>query len=417
MAQEPRQMPQQVSEENIGVTELEQDWRNLPDPRPPVSRWLFFFVGLAIIIACIFSGVWYYYKNIIPEKMYARAENYLMDGDYAGAYRLFEEVYEVKPKRKDVVYNLARCLENMGRFEAAANRFAEQLDKVPYDSKTMLALGKLYLYRLNEPQKGMELIEQGAKKSDTPESWETVVQAAKTLNDREKIISALVKEAKKEKQAEKIAAIAKRLYATEAYEQALLCYNRALDENRQLEAAISGVAMSREKLGLPDSEEHTITPAKGIGKIKIGESKSKVKELLGSPEKKLFPEFAANGEFAGQRAEIWCYGINTPDKLRIIFHDGKVLEIETASLSFKTEEGLGLVSFSDPRFANRLEFSPAKDSKTVIYTLKEGGLSFYAETDKNGNLSVRYRKLRVFKGKQSQTDNEEGLTLLNLREK
>lgn len=417
MADDTRKMPEKVSEENIGVTELEQDWRNLPDPRPPVSRWVFFFTGMAIIIAAMLSGVWYYYKNIIPEKTYARAENYLKDGDFAGAYRLFEEVYEVKPKRKDVVYNLACCLENMGRPQAAANRFAEQLEKVPYDGKTMIALGNLYLCQLNKPQAGIQLIFKGAENIDTGESWETAVQAAKKLNDRDKIISALVKESQKQKDAQEIANTAKRLFAMQAYQEALDAYNRALDKDNGLDAALYGVKAAREKLGLPDSEEHTIVPSKSLGKIEIGATKDEIKELLGSPEKKTFPEFSSKGDMAGQRAEIWCYGINTPDKLRIIFFKDKVLEIETASTNFKTETGLSLLTFTDLRFANLFETVRAKNSKVMIYSLKDGGLAFFAEIAPNGKISDKLRKLRIFKKQQSQIDNADGITLLNLHEK
>ena len=57
MADEIKKMPDEVSADKMGITQAEEDWRNLPDPRPPVSRWVFFFAGMMIIIACALSGM------------------------------------------------------------------------------------------------------------------------------------------------------------------------------------------------------------------------------------------------------------------------------------------------------------------------------------------------------------------------
>jgi len=417
MAEEPRKMPEEVSEDNIGVTQIEEDWRNLPDPRPPVSRWLFFFVGVAIIIAFASSGLWYYHKNVVPEKRFARAANYLNDGDYTGAYRLFIEVYEVKPKRKDVIYNLGRCLEKMERYDAAANRYQEQLKKVPYHAKAMQKLGALYVFRLGRPEEGILLLQRGAKKLNTPEAWENVVAASKKLNDRDEIINALKEEVRIQKNADGINALAKRMFALQAYSEALDAYQKALSKDKNSEEAINGIKATRIQLGLPDTPEHTITPGKAMGKIELDSSKEQVKSQLGSPEKKLFVKLAGSSEYANEEAEIWYYGLEKPDKFRIIFINGKAAEFETASADFKTEEGLGVSTFTEERFADSFEKLPAKTGKAVIYNAKDGGLAFYAATDRKGNISDRYRKLRVFKGKQSAFDNAERFFLLNLREK
>lgn len=414
---EPRKMPEQVSEENIGVTQSEQDWRNLPDPRPPVSRWVFFFVGLAIIIAFALSGLWYYHVNIVPEKRFARAVNYLNDGDYTGAYRLFVEVYEVKPKRKDVIYNLGCCLEQMGRYEAAANRYREQLKKVPYHAKAMQNLGALYVFKLDNPEEGMTLLKRGAEKLNTVQAWENVIAAAKKLNNRDEIINALKKESDIQKNPDEIVAVANRLFALQAYEEALDTYKKALDKDGKSQEAQAGIKTAREKLGLPDSTEHTIIPGSAFGKIELDSSKEQVKEQFGSPEKKLFTKYTGRGEYANEQVEIWSYGLKTPDKFSIIFIKGKAVEIETASKNFKTEEGLSVENFTDERFAEEFNKQSSKESHAVIYTLKDGGLAFYAETDRKGNISDRYRKLRVFKTKQSAFDNAKRFLLLKLHEK
>jgi len=414
MAEEARKMPEEVSEEKIGITQIEEDWRNLPDPRPPVSRWVFFSVGLAIIIAVALSGLWYYHKNVVPERRYARAVNYLQDGDYVGAYRLFEEVYEVKPKRKDVIYSLGRCLEKMERYDAAAARYREQLDKVPYHGKAMQRLGALYVFKLGKTDEGLALIKKGAEKLDTPEGWENVVLATIKLNNKEETVNALNKEAGTEKDAAKITALADRLFALEAYEQALDAYEKAFGKDKNIQSAANGIKAARLALGLPDTPEHTVTAGKALGTIKLESSKKQVKEQLGSPEKKLFVKVGA-GEYQGETAEIWYYGLEKTDKFRIIFIKEKAVEIETASEDYKTEEGLGIATFTDERFADRFEKQPVNNSKTVIYTAKDGGIAFYAETGRKGRL--RYKKLRIFKGSQSGLDNAEGLLLLKQREK
>jgi len=418
MAEEPRKMPEEVSEEKIGITQIEEDWRNLPDPRPPVSRWVFFSVGLAVIIAVALSGLWYYHKNIVPEKRYARAVNYLQDGDYTGAYRLFEEVYEVKPKRKDVIYNLGCCLEKMERYEAAAARYREQLKKVPYHGKAMQKLGSLYILRLGKADEGFALVKKGAEKLDTPEGWEAVALSAMKLNNKEETINALKEETDAEKDAEKITALADRLFALQAYEQALEAYEKAFDKDKNGQTAANGIKAARTELGLPDSPEHTVTAGKSLGVIKIGNSKKQVKERLGSPEKKIFVTLPDTGKYASLQAEIWCYNLDKSDKFRIIFIKDEVVELETASSDFKTEDGICTLTFTDEKSAHKFEKQPVNNAKAVIYTAKDGGMAFYASTDRKGNISSRYsRKLRVFNGKQSAFDNAEGLFLLNLREK
>ncbi len=410
MSDEIKKMPAEVSEDQIGITKEELNWKNLPDPRPPVSRWVFFFAGMAVIIACMLSGLWYYRTSIVPEKLFARAENYLTDGDYIGAYRLFEEVYEARPKRKDVIYNLGVCLEGMERFEAAANRYKEQIKKIPFDGRAMQKLGALYFSKLGKKEDGYALIVKGAEKLKTAEGWELAANSADGYKDKEEVISLLTKQLEREKEAESICAVSKRLYGLEAYKESLDGYEKALDKDENSAAAQDGIKAARTALGLPDSKEHTIIPGKALGNVEIGDDKEEVKKAMGgkSPEKKSFISMGS-----GKETEIWDYNLEAPDKFRIIFTDGKVAEIETGSHLYKTEEGLGIKNFDEERFAETFERSDSEKG-IAIFTAREGGITFYAAT-RRGRLSDRYRKLRVYDGRESATDNTKGLTLLNLR--
>ena len=397
-----RKMPQTVTQDQIGATQAEQDWRNLPDPRPPVSRWLFFFVGIAIILAVAFSGLWYYHKNIVPERLFDRGENYLRDGDYSGAYRLFERVYEVKPKRKDVIFRLGNCLEKMERFDSAANRYLEHLQKLPDDPKALVALGALYIEKLDKADEGFAKLKQGAQKLKNENVWEQVIVFAKQLNKQEEVINALTQKIKLEKAQDALCQDAKRLFSLGAYEQALSGYKKAqkAKDSDEIKASINACLKA---LGLPDSKEHTIIAGKALGEIEIGDSKKEVKEKMGgaSPDKKLFIPFGEKAATDELPAEIWYYNLATAEQFRIIFKDEKVLEIETASNVYKTEAGLCTSNCTDERFADTLE---KQDSETATtYKAKKGGLSFYLYKNKKGKLTDKIT-VRIHKGEKSVFD-------------
>ena len=416
MADEIKKMPDEVSADKMGLTQAEEDWRNLPDPRPPVSRWVFFFAGMLIIIACALSGIWYYQTSIVPEKIFARAENYLLDGDYTGAYRLFEEVYETRPKRKDVIFNLGLCLEKMGRFEAAANRYSEHLKKLPDDGKALIQLGNLNFQQLGKKDEGYALLKQGAAELDTAEAWENVVQAAKSFKPEE-LAEALEKQLKLAKKTDEILAVSKRLAGTGAYKEALGGYEKALDKDKTSEGAQNGVKAMREKLGLPDSKEHTVIPGKALGLVKIGESKQKVKEAMGgkSPDKKLFVQLPEETEELGKELEIWDYNTEQPDRFRIIFIKDKAAELETAASTYKTEDGLSIDNCCTDEQCKAQRDETQKN--VLIFSDQTKGLSFYVPVNRKGVPSKTARKLRVHKGEKSVLDDIPELALADRRKK
>lgn len=418
MSDEIRKMPAEASEEQIGVTKAELDWKNLPDPRPPVSRWVFFFAGMTILIACIISGIWYYNTSIIPEKLFARGENYLMDGRYADAYNLFEHVYERRPKRKDVIYNIGRCLEAMESYEPAANRYREHINKAPYDGRAIQTLGALYFYKMDKKDEGYALLIRGAEKLDTAEGWENTAQAADGFKDIEEVAAHLTKALKYAKKSDVICRISQKFYDLEKYKEALEGFEKALDKDKKSAQAAEGIKAAKTALGLPDSPEHTIIAQKSIGKIEIGNSKKDLYKNMGEADKTVTATFRVKNEKGGtdeKQAEILYFGTKTADSIRAIICEDKVIEIETSSDIYKTEDGLCVANFDEERFTDKLEHK-ASVRRTAIFTAKDGGLTIYAQTNRSGHLT-KHRALRVHAGDQSATDNADRLYLLNLREK
>ncbi len=112
--------------------------------------------------------------------------------------------------------------------------------------------------------------------------------------------------------------------------------------------------------------DYIIVPGRSLGNTKIGESKAEVLKRLGKPS----------------QIDEDCFRYHSKDKkqyVEIHFNKGKVEEIKFTSSSFDTIEGINIKNFSEAKFND--QFDKWKFQWRYIqlrYTLKTGGLTFYA---------------------------------------
>lgn len=66
---------------------------------------------------------------------------------YREAGALYLKVLKLRPERKDVLYQIAYCLEMTGKKDEAVSRYEEHLKMMPHDVKALLRLGWLYMER------------------------------------------------------------------------------------------------------------------------------------------------------------------------------------------------------------------------------------------------------------------------------
>jgi len=389
--------PEVVPEEQTGVTEEERMWALKKEPRPPVPRFVFALAALAVLIAFIGGGFWYYRKNVLPEEYYKDASSLFKQERYAEALPLYEKVLKLRPERKGVLYQIAFCLEKTGRIDEAIARYEEHLAIMPGDGKAMLRAGLLYAEK-GDYEKGLPMLKKSAERTKDPEVWQELCNAALKAGDRDLAVEALVKQAELFKDPEKVLAASKSLMDLKAWEEALFGYNRftkiAPDDRRGIHGANAAKAM----LGYPTDTNLIVVPGKSIGKVRLGASKEDVRAALGRPDIKRFTQVSDGSDIQGAAAEIWVYDKSMPKRgLSIIFIGGKVREVVSSSSAYKTEDGLGLSNFLLAKNARKFESRETTKNGAVICTIKGGGLTFYASGLTSDGTDAKYKKLRLHK--------------------
>lgn len=161
---------------------------------------------------------------------------------------------------------------------------------------------------------------------------------------------------------------------------------RKAEMNRILRALVFAAAMLAAGLLYPPApcmaakDDCLIVPGRSLGRISLGMDRAAVLSALGKPA-------AGSGDSLTYRAE------KEGHTLTIHLKEGRVIQVDFTSPSFRTRDGLGIASHEEPAFASlfnkwmmRGRFFNAR------YTLKTGGLTFYhLNCDSAGNPDFPYR--------------------------
>lgn len=390
--------PEIVPDEQTGVTKEEQEWGLKKENRPPVPKYIFGVIAIIILAVFLGGSLWYYRTNVLPEKYYQRATSQFKLENYSEAYLLYEKVLKLRPERKNILYQMAFCLEKTGKIDEAIDRYEEHLKTIPSDGKALVRMGWLYTQK-NNFKKGLPALKEGASKLKDAYAWTLLSEAAIRSKNNASAVEALVKQIELFKKPEQVLTCSKMLMGLGAWKDALKGYEKfsklAPDDKR----GIHGANAAKIMLGYPTDPNLVINPGKSVGMVILGESKEKIKSKLGSPDLKVFKKVGETSILTNNNAEIWSYNKTMPKiSLRIIFLDGKVREIETRSDEYKTATGLGLTNFLLPKNAKRLEWKKEAPGNSVICLAKGGGLSFVAAGLNSEGTEAKYKKLRIHKG-------------------
>ena len=128
-----------------------------------------------------------------------------------------------------------------------------------------------------------------------------------------------------------------------------------------------------------------------------------------SPDAKEFGTVGGKSMLADRPVEIWNY--DGSRAMRIIFIDGEVHEIETASPLYKTEDGLGLSNFLLAKNEGKFKWKRDTRASVLVCLAKGGGLTFYAYGLAPDGASAEETKLRVHRGDMS-IDGVNGFSLM-----
>lgn len=405
--------PEVVPEEQTGMTKEEREWGLKKENRPPVPRYVFAVIAGLILALFLGGSLWYYRTSVLPEKYYQKAAAQFKLENYQQAYDLYGKVLKLRPERKNILYQMAFCMEKIGKIDKAITHYEEHLKTIPSDGKALLRIGWLYTQK-NNFDKGLPALKSGAEKLKDPYAWALLSEAAIISKNREAAAEALVKQTELFKEPEQVLTCSKMLMGLGAWEEALKGYERFSELVPEDKRGVHGANAAKAMLGRPTDPRLIIRPGKSIGLVEIGDTKEEIKSKLGVPEGKEFRKVGGKSILSNDTAEIWSYSRTMPGKgLRIIFINGKVREAEARSGDYKTETGLGLTNFLLSKNASRLEWRKEGADNTIVCLAKGGGLTFYAAGLNSEGTDAKYRKLRVHKGNSS-IDSVEGFSLLDL---
>lgn len=390
--------PETVPEEQKGLTEAERSWSAQKPQRPRVPRKVFVAAALVLLAAFAGGGWWYYRANVLPEEYYMRAAQLFKAGDYAGAEELFDKIKKLRPERRDLFYYKAYCRERQGDKANAVKYYEEHLKSAPEGVKAMVRLGWLYLDR-REYDAALKWFREAAKQENKDAAlWRLTAEAAEKSGDKAEASAAWLEAAQNGENAEEIMACGKSLLRLGDYRAAMAAYELAAKAAPGDKAPLHGLAAAKAMLGLPTNPRLVIAPGEALGAVKLGATKAEAKAAMDgrSPDAKEFGRVGGESMLADRHVEIWSY--DGSRAMRIIFIDGEVHEIETASPLYKTEEGLGLSNFLLAKNEDKLKWKRETREGVLVCLAKGGGLTFYACGAAGDGAPARETKLRVHRG-------------------
>lgn len=405
--------PETVPEEQTGMTREEEEWGLKKEHRPPVPRYVFGVIAAVILSIFLGGSLWYYRTSVLPEKYYRRASDQFKIGNYPEAYLLYNKVLKLRPERKNILYQMAFCLEKTGKRDRAIKYYEKHLKIHPGDGKALIRSGWLYTQK-NNFEKGLPALKEGAVKLKDPYAWTLVSEAAIKSKNNKTAVEALVKQTELFKEPEQVLTCSKMLMDLGAWEGAIKGYERFSKLAPEDKRGAHGANAAKAMLGWPTDPRFVIHPGRSMGVIEIGNTKAEVKKKLGPPEIKEFKKIGEKSILTNNHSEIWTYSKTKLRRdLRIIFINEKVREVETSSGNYKTETGLGLTNFMLSKNADRLEWKKDREGKAVVCLAKGGGLTFYATGLNSKGTDAKYKKLRLHKG-YSSIESVDDFSLLDL---
>lgn len=400
--------PEIAPEEKIGVTAKEKEWQVKKTPRPLVPRYIFACVIAALVFAVAVSGIWYYRKNILPEKYYMWAISQFKAENYHEALELFERAAKIEPSRRNIYNYMARSFAGLGETDNALSYYELHLRNQPDDTTAMIEASELYV-GMKDYKKALALLEKAAQKSGGGEVYERLADVALFAEDKPLAGASLNEAAKAYADREKVLLTAKKLMRLGFYGDALSAYRRAAKMNPDDMRALHGANAAKAMLGIPINQSLIIKPGVSLGSVKLGADKDEVKAVMGVPEKKTFVKINRSD------VEIWNYGEQDIDKsMAIFFVGGTVKEIETRYKGFKTETGLGAGNFLLERYSSQTTERTSLGTDRLRLDVKGGGLAFFAAGINEAGNGARFAKLIVHKKGENLLEEDQSSWLKNI---
>ena len=384
---EPGPLPEdsswEVPGELTGITPEEEAFTPPPEPRP-LPRGLFAGLGLLLLLAFVGGGFWYYRHTVLPEKHFQEASRLYEARRYAPALKLFRKVLKERPERKDTLFQIGVCLESLGRPGEALDAFASHLENQPRDEGAWIRTGRILL-SLGRPESALDPLEKAVRLAPkNREAQRLLGEVYRRLGSRDRAVEHLsLALTWNPDQVDALLRDAKALMGLKAYGEALRGYRKAAELAPEDPRPKHGLWAARAQLGLPNDDRFFLVPGKSLGPVALGLSKEEVLARFGDPD-------SADGlqTPGGKTFEVWRFPRLTdreaPGKAfpgcRMVFdEDGRLVQAESASPAYKTEDGLGVASFLNKRYAKRFSGWQETDHRSVgyRYALKEGGLTFY----------------------------------------
>lgn len=371
----------EVPGELTGITPEEAAYVPPPEARP-LPRGLFVCLGLALLLAFVGGGFWYYRHTVLPEKHFQEATRLYAARRYGPALDLFRKVLRERPERKDTLFQIGVCLESLGRPGEALEAYEEHLHNQPRDGGAWARTGRIYL-ALGRPESALDPLEKAVRLAPKNGEFQGLLgEVYRRLGSRERAVEHFALAVTWSDGEEDLLRHAKALMTLKAYPEAARGYRKASERAPEDPRPRHGLAAARAMLGLPTDDRYFLVPGTSLGPVALGLSKEEVLARFGEPG-------AADGlQTPGGTFEVWRFpqmeDRMTPGKVfpgcRMVFDEkGRLVQIESASPAYRTEDGLGVASFLNKRYGERFTAWQEADHRSVgyRYALKEGGLTFY----------------------------------------
>ena len=375
-----------VPEERKGPTPEELAYKPKIEGRN-VPRYAFSLFFLLLILAFAGGGVYYYRVNILPEKNYQRANHFFSEGQYEKALSLYRQVLKTRPERKDTLFQIGQSLEKLGQNQDAIEAYRKHVANQPRDARALERLVALYKENGDTPNVALflkKLIKQ------TPNNMQRVFELGHvyaTLSDDKQAIQTFQRILKKEDDdAELLLATAKKLYSLGEYRSALAGYEKADELLSDDKRGIRGAIASRAMLGLPRTEKQRVVPRKQLGEIHLS-------ALYKEQPPHLLPQLHKHKlQFENRAYTAHVHPLGKNHTLTLIADEkGIVVQVESDSPEFLTDEGIGLLNFEHPKHANAFT-----SHEKGLYLFKKGGLAFFR--------SPKTSRVQVFSDKRLPTE-------------
>ncbi|EHM10871.1 tetratricopeptide repeat protein [Thermanaerovibrio velox DSM 12556] len=358
-----------------------QELNFTPPPPKTVSRGVILWVLLALLGAFFGGGVWYYRTKVLPERLFLEADRLYEAKRYDKALELYQRVLELRPERKDTMLMIGLCQERLGRYNEAMDSFGRQVVLSPKDPRAFLGMGRILL-QLGRPEEALGPLKKAQKLSrSSPYSNRLLAKAYREVGSRELAIKHLRMAAEGEEDPAQLLLDGKELFRLMDYEGARGVFEEVLAKSPDDNAAKHALGAANSMLGIPNDPNLLAVPGKSIGPVELGITKDQALERFGEPS-------SAEGLQAGDRTfEVWTYNVirlkdsgKTYPGVRILFdEDGEAVQAESSSERYKTQDGIGVMSFLKERYRDRFEVWQENTHEYVgyRYCLKGGGLTLY----------------------------------------